>query len=574
MKKQKTKIDIRPYTRQFYKGNIPYFSLAMLAIVLFTVSNLLISWLLQQILDFAGGSSAGFSFKQLIIISLGTAALFVASSMLSYFSKPKFITKGISQYKNYLFTELTRKNISAFSEEDSSTYVSAMTNDIQPIEDGYLVNAFSAFESVALFIGAVAMMLWYSPLLTLVAVLFSALPLAVSFIAGNAASSAEKKVSDCNEAYTSTLRESIGGFAVVKSFKAEARLIRIFADKVKALADAQTGKQKTLILVGMFANLAALFMQFGVFILGAYFVVSGNTITAGTLILFVQLANYVNNPIYVIPKFIAQKKAAKALVLKIAEALNTSREENARVRHMTLEHGIFINGLSFGYEADKPILKNINCSFELGRKYAVVGASGSGKSTLLNLLMASHRNYGGSILYDGTELRDISSDGLYEMESMIQQNVFIFNATVKDNITMFADFPAERIDEVIRLSGLSELVGERGEDYLCGENGSGLSGGEKQRISIARSLLKRSQVLLVDEATSALDAKTAYQVTSEVLSLENITAVVITHSLDSGLLKRYDGIITMKNGEIKEMGTFDELMADKGYFYSLFTVSQ
>ena len=101
-----------------------------------------------------------------------------------------------------------------------------------------------------------------------------------------------------------------------------------------------------------------------------------------------------------------------------------------------------------------------------------------------------------------------------------------------------------------------------------------MSGGEKQRISIARSLLKKSQVLLVDEATAALDAETAYQVSSAILGLKDVTSIVVTHSLDEGLLKQYDGIITLKNGSIVETGTFDELIAEKGYFYSLFTISQ
>ena len=166
-----------------------------------------------------------------------------------------------------------------------------------------------------------------------------------------------------------------------------------------------------------------------------------------------------------------------------------------------------INNVSFGYEPEKLVLQDVNFRFDAGKSYAVVGASGSGKSTLLNLLMASHSGYTGSIRYDDTPLQQISSESLYEMVSCVQQNVFIFNASIRDNITMFSQFPKEEVDRAIELSGLSALVAQRGEDYLCGENGSGLSGGEKQRISIARSLLKQAKVLLVDEATAALDAQ-------------------------------------------------------------------
>ena len=188
--------------------------------------------------------------------------------------------------------------------------------------------------------------------------------------------------------------------------------------------------------------------------------------------------------------------------------------------------------------------------------------------------MASDPNYSGSIRYDGTELREMNTEALYEMVSVIQQNVFIFNASIRDNITMFSDFPREEVDRAMELSGLSTLVAARGEDALCGENGSSLSGGEKQRISIARSLLKKAQVLLVDEATAALDAQTASQVSGAILDLTGITRIVVTHSLEESQLRRYDRILTLKNGTVTEAGTFEELMEKKGYFYSLFTVAQ
>jgi len=351
-------------------------------------------------------------------------------------------------------------------------------------------------------------------------------------------------------------------------------MIRSFKENVQELAKAQSRKHKMNILVQMFGSVAGIAAQLGVFLFGAYLAMSGKGITAGTTLIFVQLMNYVLSPIGTIPTCIAERKAAKALIEKIANALNANVREESENEHHKMERSIVVKDLSFGYEPEKQVLKNINCTFELGKKYAIVGASGSGKSTLLNLLMASHQNYDGTICYDDTELREINSSNLYEMESIIQQNVFVFNATIKDNITMFRDFSEEQINEAIRLSGLSALIEEKGTDYLCGENGSGLSGGEKQRISIARSLLKKSQVLLVDEATAALDAETAYQVSNAILGLDGVTSIVVTHSLEEGLLKQYDGIITLKNGVIVETGTFDELIAEKGYFYSLFTISQ
>ena len=568
------KLDIRPYTKQFYKGNTIYFIFALCETLLGAIGALLVSWLIQQLIDLIGGYETGFNLLQLTIITLVLIGGIAVANMISYHSKPKFITRGISQYKEYVFSELTKKNISAFSGENSSTYISALTNDIQTIEQGYLWNTFSMLESLLTFIGAMVLMIWYSPLLTLIAIGLSLLPLIAAILTGNKVAGEEKKVSDRNEAYTSTLRDSLGGFSVIKSFKAEAQMIRIFKENVRELAKAQCGKHKMRILVQMFGSVAGITAQLGVFLFGAYLALSGKGVTAGTTMIFVQLMNYVLSPIGTIPTCIAERKAAKALVEKIAIALNVNVREESKTEHRELKHDITLKNLSFGYEPEKQVLNNLNCSFELGKSYAIVGASGCGKSTLLNLLLASNSGYMGSIYFDELELQQISSESLYEMVSIIQQNVFIFNASIRDNITMFSDYPREEVDRAIELSGLSKLIAERGEDYLCGENGSGLSGGEKQRISIARSLLKKSQVLLVDEATAALDAQTAFQVSNAILDLNNLTRIVVTHALDENLLKRYDYVLTLKNGSITESGSFDELMEKKGYFYSLFTVSQ
>lgn len=571
---KKANLNIRSYTKQFYKGNVVCFLFALCETLMGAVAAMLISWLMQQLIDLIGGYETGFTLFQLTMITLMLIVGIPIVYIISYHSKPKFIARGISQYKEYVFGELTKKNISAFSSENSSIYISALTNDIQAIEKGYLWNTFSMLGSVLSFIGAMILMIWYSPLLTLIAIGLFLLPLIAAILTGNKVAEEEKKVSHRNEAYTSTLRDSLGGFSVIKSFKAEAQMIRIFKENVRELATVQCGKHKMNILVQMFGSVAGITAQLGVFIFGAYLAMSGKGITAGTTLIFVQLMNYVLSPIEVIPTCIAERKAAKALVEKIAGALNANVREEAENENLKIERSIVIKDLSFGYEPEKQVLKNINCTFELGKKYAIVGASGSGKSTMLNLLMASHHNYDGTIHYDDAELREINSSNLYEIESIIQQNVFVFNSTIKDNITMFRDFPEEEINEAVRLSGLSALVEEKGADYLCGENGSGLSGGEKQRISIARSLLKKAQVLLVDEATAALDAETAYQVSGAILGLKDVTGIIITHSLDEGLLKQYDGIITLKNGSIVESGTFEELIAEKGYFYSLFTISQ
>jgi ABC-type multidrug transport system fused ATPase/permease subunit len=565
---------LKPYMRQFYKGNGWRFALALAVTLVLTASTMMVSWLIQVIIDLATGADVGLSFSQVVLLTVTGILLEGFAYFLAYHSKPRFIAKCIGQYKEYVFTRLCQKGIGAFSSENSSLYISALSNDAATVEMNYLANVFIIVENSAICIGALVLMFYYSPLLTMLSIVLALLPLAVSICTGNLVAKAEKTVSDKNETYMSTLKDSLVGFAVIKSFRAEVQMCRIFAEAVKEVTDAKTFRKKMSILVNGLSASSGTILQFSIFLIGAYLALNGHGLSAGSVLVFVQLLNFVINPIGAIPQALAEIKASKTLIAKVAEALESNVREEGLECKKELVTGITVEGLSFGYEEEKPVLQDVNFTFDAGKSYAIVGASGSGKSTLLNLLMASHDDYTGSICYDEAELRQISSDSLYEMVSVVQQNVFIFNASIRDNITMFSDFPREEVDRAIELSGLSKLIAERGEDYLCGENGSGLSGGEKQRISIARSLLKKAQVLLVDEATAALDAQTAFQVSNAILDLNDLTRIVVTHSLDENLLKRYDCVLTLKNGSVTEYGSFDELMAKKGYFYSLFTVSQ
>lgn len=559
---------------QFFYKNIPIFCLAVFAALAAGSLNLILSWIIQQLMDTAAGESGALSFRTLLLISAGFVLLCAGLSLLNYASQPRFLERAMRQYKDFAFKKLIGKSISSFRDESAAGYLSALTNDAASIETNYLAQMLAMITKAVTFIGALLLMCRYSLLMTAIAAGLTVLPLIASLLTGSRLQTVESRVSERNGEFTAALSDCLAGFTVVKNFKAEREIFRLFAQSNKALEHEKFTGRRIKTLVGMIGAVTGIFAQLGVFIAGVYLSMKGGSMTPGAVVLFVNLMNFIISPIAELPGLLACRKAALGLVDKLAAALERSSSREGSETLNRLEHGIRLENVSFAYEPGKTVLHGINAEFEAGRAYALVGGSGSGKSTLLNLLMAAETNYSGHILADGIELSDISTDSLYGTMAAIQQNVFVFNASIKDNVSMFRDFPKTELDEAIARAHLGALIRERGEDYLCGENGSGLSGGEKQRISIARSLLKKSSVLLADEVTAALDAQTAHRVSSDILDLQGITRIVVTHTLEESLLRRYDKIFVLRGGRIEEAGSFADLMANKGYFYALFTVAQ
>lgn len=571
---QKEKTLFKQLCGRFFYRNKLTFGLAAFSALFSGFGGLIISWLLKQLIDTASGVPDAKSFETDLILFGGFIVLMAISFTLDYTTRPAFIRRAMTQYKNLAFDKLMDKGISTFRDESTATYLSALTNDATSIETNYLSQLLSLFTMSVMFFGSVTLMIWYSPLLTAIAVGVTILPLIASIITGKRMVGAEKKVSDQNKNFTAVLTDCLSGFSVIKSFKAEKEIFKMFAAENKALESSKFSKERIKTIVGMIGSMAGMLAQSGVFVAGTYLILSGYDLTTGTVMMFVNLMNFMIRPMAALPGLLAGRKAARGLIQKLSDALSQNNESAGTEEIAAVNKKIVLENVSFGYDDEKEILHGISATFDAGKAYAVVGASGSGKSTLLNLLMASTANYKGNILVDGINLKSIKAESLYECISVIQQNVFVFNSSIRDNVTMFRDFPKTELDEAIEHAHLDELIKRRGEDTLCGENGCGLSGGEKQRISIARSLLKKSSVLLADEATAALDAKTAWQVSNDILDLKGITRIVVTHSLEEGLLKRYDGILVLKEGKVEEFGTFDELMDANGYFHALYTVSQ
>lgn len=564
----------RDLTKEFFRKNTLRFVLLAVFGLASDAFTLLISKLLMDITDVIAGGQGIDSLKKVALQTLSVLLGLLITGILYGFFNGHFIKNAMINYKKKVMELITGKDIFAFKGESSAIYISALTNDATSIETGYLSGIISLISQTFMFVGALALMLFASPLLTLITIGLLLLPIIVSLATGKSLVSLEKATSERNAGFVASITEILRGFSVVKCFKAENEVRRTVDESTESLEMVKCKKSILRTIIGFVGSLAGAGTQFGLFLIGALIAIKTGNVTAGTLLLFVNLMNYLISPISSMPALIAGISASKALIKKMADNFGQIDEGGKLTIDTNAANDIELKDVSFAYEEGKEVLHNINLGFEDGKSYALVGGSGSGKSTILKLLMSSYDNYSGSIKVSGEEVRDIMTGSLYDNMSLIEQDVFVFNSTIRDNITMFKDFPKEKVDSAIERAGLSALIKDKGEDYLCGEGGANLSGGERQRISIARSLLLENDVLLVDEATAALDKETAFHVTNAILNLTGKTKIVVTHALEEAILSRFDKIVAMKDGRIAEEGSFAELMERKGYFYSLYTIAQ
>lgn len=539
--------------------------------VIDSLLSLVVASLLKQIIDSASASDLHI-FKIVLVKSVFLMVAVAIVSMSLYIFEANAKKKALTKYKDYIFENLLKKTNYSFKEENMGTYLSGMTNDVMQIETNYLKGTAELVANIFLFFGALFLMIYYSPILTVFTIIFLCVPIVLSLLLGNRLSMEETAVSDWNSHFMDFLQDFLNGFEVIKGFQAEKEVLNIFSKRDKQLE--QTKYKKNCVIGGMKTIMAVggLIPQIGILLVGTYLILTGNNVTVGILVGFTSLLGNFMNPIMSIPQQYSSRKASIALMEKMENALQKNVQSSVGYK---LDHNpdiIRMDSVSYAY-SDKTVLKDVNLELKSGKAYAFVGLSGSGKSTLIDLISGTYNDYYGVIQYDNRDLREYNKDSIAESISTIRQNVFIFDGTIYDNITLFKNFTKSEVEWAIDCAGLRNMVEEKGLMFQCGVGGCNLSGGECQRISIARSILKKCYLLIADEATAALDVKTSYEVMNSIIELEKTTKLVITHQLDEKLLRKFEKIIVIKEGTVYEQGSFEELMNRKDYFYSLYNVS-
>ena len=558
--------------KQLTKYHKKSFYTFMIFNILVPLTNIAFAYSIKIIID-SGMSQNREALTQAILIGAIVIFIYASLNFISLRLRNKLVRQIMSRYKNKVFKSILDRDYREFSKEKSGKFISILTENMKKIEQDYLHQYFNISKNISLMIFSLVAMFIGNWFLTLLVIIASIIPMMISGFIGQKSASLQNSSMIADQKYLAKVKDILAGFLVIKSFNVKEAIGKDYKNESEKLDEIYFIKGKFDVLSNVISQLSGMIVFLVAFGGGMYLVFGGHT-TIGSVTAIVQLVNFVVMPLNEIGMGMSKFREGQA-TLNSFEVKDVIELQTGKTKEY-FDDVISFSNVDFSYpNAEEKIFNNLSLQIKKGEKIAIVGMSGSGKSTLLNLLLRFYDVTSGYISIDNQDLQAISAESLYNLMTIVQQDVYIFDDTLKANITLSQSFTEDDIKKAVQQSGLESylLENELGLQTLCGENGSNLSGGERQRLSIARALIRKTPILLLDEATSSLDNKVTTEIENSILEIQDLTVLVVTHKLNKSILKKYNRILFMKNGVIVEDGSFDNLMDRKGEFYKLVELS-
>ena len=558
--------------KQLTKYHKKSFYTFMIFNILVPLTNIAFAYSIKIIID-SGMSQNREALTQAILIGAIVIFIYASLNFISLRLRNKLVRQIMSRYKNKVFKSILDRDYREFSKEKSGKFISILTENMKKIEQDYLHQYFNISKNISLMIFSLVAMFIGNWFLTLLVIIASIIPMMISGFIGQKSASLQNSSMIADQKYLAKVKDILAGFLVIKSFNVKEAIRQDYKNESEKLDEIYFIKGKFDVLANVISQLSGMIVFLVAFGGGMYLVFGGHT-TIGSVTAIVQLVNFVVMPLNEIGMGMSKFREGQA-TLDAFEVKDVTELQTGETKEY-FDDVISFSNIDFSYpNAEEKIFNNLSLQIKKGEKIAIVGMSGSGKSTLLNLLLRFYDVTSGYISIDNQDLQAISAESLYNLMTIVQQDVYIFDDTLKANITLSQSFTEDDIKKAVQQSGLESYIleNELGLQTLCGENGSNLSGGERQRLSIARALIRKTPILLLDEATSSLDNKVTTEIENSILEIQDLTVLVVTHKLNKSMLKKYNRILFMKNGVIVEDGSFDNLMDRKGEFYKLVELS-
>lgn len=511
--------------------------------------------------------------QRMIILLVG---LLAANFIFGYFSvllEAKISRKLHLDLKTDLFQAILSQRYKAFKKTSIGSKLSVFENDINFVEEYYFNNIFVLMRNVIVLVVAVTYLFFLNIPMGILLLICSVAILFIPLLLGKNIDPISEAYADDKGKFIGQLKDYCEGMDVIHAYNIEKHVRKNYFAILNKLENKLFQLRKKLGLYNqsmVTGNYLIIAISFSV---GGFLVIK-NTISVGELIAITQVMNIIMQPIGEVASALVEMSGSLAVRQKLEHM--TEDEIPEPYREPDISEPVFsgIECRNIAYDTDDGTfsLNKISMRLEPKKKYVVLGPSGCGKTTLLKIIANVLEPSSGGIYINDlnyTEHEELVS----RMLSLVHQDTFIFNDTIENNIRLYQDYPPEAFDHAIAATVLKEKLKERIQSD-CSEGGSSLSGGEKQRIAIARAILRDSPVLLLDEITSALDRVTAKTIVGNLFAMEEKTIVFVTHKIETEFLKRADCIMCMNQGMIIESGSWGELMEEKGYFYKLYAVGQ
>ncbi|MGE7202456.1 ABC transporter ATP-binding protein [Bacillus haynesii] len=548
------------------------FSSAIIVALLELAFPLVVQWFIDTLIP-------GGDWLEIVWVSIGLLLIYLLSTGLQYIVNYLGHKLGINietDMRQELFQHVQRQSFRYFDNTKTGHIISRITNDLFDIGELAHHGPEDLFIAVMTFLGAFWIMLTINVKLALVAVLF--VPLLIILITysnirmNRAWRQMYSEIADVN----ARVEDSVSGVRVVQSFTNERFEISRFLKNNQKFRKAKLKGYKTMALTTAGTFLMTRLMILAVLVFGAWLSFSGN-MSYGEFVGFVLYVNVLFKPIDKISAILELYPKGMAGFKRFTELIDTKPQIVDRkdaIDVTALEGNIVFKNVTFGYEKHKPVLQGIDLSITAGETVAFVGPSGAGKTTISSLIPRFYDIDGGAITIDGIDIRDMTKRSLRSQIGIVQQDVFLFTGTLRENIAYGKlDATDEEIQRAAKMAHLERLIESLPDGYetQVGERGLKLSGGQKQRIAIARMFLKNPPILILDEATSALDTETEQVIQNALTELaKDRTTLVIAHRLAT--IRNADRIVVVTENGIAEEGTHDELVERGGIFANLHRV--
>lgn len=526
---------------------IPYFVLALIVTGINAFLDGLVNIRIMGLLDLAIAGKMD-ALKQEVPMLLFMAVFLVPMGILVGIASNFYKKKASIALKKYYMQKVFSKNIAEFQKENNAKYMSSMTNDFNTLENNLITGIYNVFEGLMTFVVGIWLLSTVDPRMLIFAFVLIIVNLIISILTSKPTKKANKERSDMFDGYTSYIKEILSAFHIVKNYSLQER---VTGDYNKKSEDIQ---QKGFVIERMLSyifSLQHLFMMgsmLGIILFVGYLAVIGR-VTTGGLLLVVNGIQKMIWPLFNIGENLPKIFTSGDLIGKMEKTLENSDTFVETVDLPEFKDEIEFKDVEFSYEDDEQIiLSDINIKVKKNGKYLVVGPSGGGKSTLLKLFRKYFNPSKGDIIIDGHNLKDVKREHYYKLIGNIEQQVFIFEDTVRNNLTLYKDYRDEEVEAAIEASGLNEFIKllPDGLDTVIYDNGKNISGGERSRLVIARALLSKASILLMDEAFASLDMERAKEIEKTILGLSDMTVINVSHVIFKDTKEQYDKIFTVK----------------------------